>query len=223
MCSTPPASTRSWVPEAISAAAISTAVWAEPQRRSSTVAGTSNGYPAWSQALRATLRDCSPNGAVQPTTRSSTTSGATPADSSSAMYTAPSIAFGWTSRNHPRSLGCAQPIGVRSASTIQASRPDPAKTTQITVPPSTGSTWPVMYDAASEAKKTNVAAISSGSAQRPSGMRAMVFAASFSLLRMFSVIAVAASGATALTVTWRLASSLASDLVMPMIADLAAA
>ena len=43
MCSTPPARTTSCVPEATSAAAISTAVWAEPQRRSSTVAGTSAG------------------------------------------------------------------------------------------------------------------------------------------------------------------------------------
>ncbi len=67
-----------------------------------------------------------------------------------------------------------------------------------------------------------MAAISSGWAHRPSGIRASVLEASFSLVRMFSVIAVAASGATAFTVICFFASSLAIDFVRPTTAALAA-
>src|SRR5439155_154913 len=93
----------------------------------------------------------------------------------------------------------------------------------ITVPPSTHSTWPVMYAASSEARKANAPATSSGSAKRPSGMRSSVLAANLGFVRTVSVIAVAASGATALTVMPRLASSRAADFVSPTIAAFAAA
>jgi len=80
----------------------------------------------------------------------------------------------------------------------------------------------VTYDAASEAKYTKVGAISPGLAHLPSGILASVIAASFSLPRMFSVMPVAASGATAFTVTRLFASSRARDLVIPTIAAFAA-
>ena len=68
------------------------------------------------------------------------------------------------------------------------------------MPPSTGSTCPVMYDAASEARKTNAPATSSAWAHRFNGIRFIMLAANFSLVRMVSVIGVAASGASALTI-----------------------
>src|SRR5688572_22743648 len=92
----------------------------------------------------------------------------------------------------------------------------------ITMPPSTGSTWPVMYDDAFDAMNTKAPAISDGSAQRLSGMRFIMLAANFSLVRMVSVIGVAASGASALTMMFLVASSRASDLVKPMMPALAA-
>ena len=69
---------------------------------------------------------------------------------------------------------------------------------------------------------TNAPAISDGSAQRFIGMRFIMLAANFSLVRMVSVIGVAASGASALTMMFLVASSRASDLVKPMMPALAA-
>ena len=60
MCSTPEPMTTSWMPAAISAAPKLTACWAEPHWRSTVVAAASIGRPACSQALRATLKACSP-------------------------------------------------------------------------------------------------------------------------------------------------------------------
>src|SRR5918911_553761 len=57
--------TRSCVPDATSPAATLIAVWPDPQRRSSETAGVSGGDPALSHALRAMLRDCSPNCCAQ--------------------------------------------------------------------------------------------------------------------------------------------------------------
>ncbi len=53
-------------------------------------------------------------------------------------------------------------------------------------------------------------------------MRFIILAANFSLVRMVSVMGVAASGASALTMMFLVASSRASDLVKPMMAALAA-
>ena len=61
-----------------------------------------------------------------------------------------------------------------------------------------------------------------GSAQRFNGMRCIMLAANFSLVRMVSVIGVAASGASAFTMMFLVASSRASDLVKPMMPALAA-
>src|SRR6476469_6660320 len=91
----------------------------------------------------------------------------------------------------------------------------------ITMPPSTGSTCPVMYDAAFDAMKTNAPATSDGSAQRFIGMRFIMLVANFSLVRIVSVIGVAASGASALTMMLLVANSRASDLVKPMMPALA--
>ena len=98
MCSTPPASTTSWTPLAISAAAKLTACCADPHWRSIVVAGVSIGSPAWSHALRPTLYDCSPYCWTQPVITSSTAAGSIPARSIASTHVRPSSSFGWTSR-----------------------------------------------------------------------------------------------------------------------------
>ena len=75
MCSTPEPMTTSWMPAAISAAPKLTACWAEPHWRSTVVAAASIGRPSCSQALRATLKPCSPNCCTQPAMTSSTSLG----------------------------------------------------------------------------------------------------------------------------------------------------
>ena len=75
MCSTPEPMTTSWMPAAISAAPKLTACWAEPHWRSTVVAAASIGRPSCSQALRATLKACSPNCCTQPAMTSSTSDG----------------------------------------------------------------------------------------------------------------------------------------------------
>ncbi len=61
------------------------------------------------------------------------------------------------------------------------SRPDSG--TYMTMPPQTFSTWPVMYLAASEARKATASATSAGVPSSPSGIRACIFwrCSSFSL------------------------------------------
>src|SRR5215468_4215717 len=54
------------------------------------------------------------------------------------------------------------------------------------IPPSTVSTWPFTYDAASEARNTAAPPISRGSAQRPSGVRRQTHSLN-SLLAMSAV------------------------------------
>ena len=78
MCSTPEPITTSWMPDAISAAPKLTACWAEPHCRSTVVAAASIGSPSCSQALRATLKACSPNCCTQPAITSSTSAGSMP-------------------------------------------------------------------------------------------------------------------------------------------------
>ena len=145
MCSTPEAITSSWVPEAISAAAVATADCAEPQRRSIVIAGTSTGKPACSQALRAMLRDCSPNGAVQPAMTSSTSAGSMPVRSTSASKQRAEQRVG---------VGVAERalLGMRAADRRAQRLGDHDLAAgwranvghHITIPPSTHRTWPVM-------------------------------------------------------------------------------
>ena len=71
-------------------------------------------------------------------------------------------------------------------------------------------------------QEANAPATSSAGAHRFNGMRCIMLAANFSLVRMVSVMGVAASGANAFTRMFLVANSRASDLVNPMIPALAA-
>ena len=75
MFCTPPATTRSWVPDMTPCAAKCTACWDEPHWRSIVVPGTSSGSPAASQQVRATSPACGPIVSTQPNTTSSTAAG----------------------------------------------------------------------------------------------------------------------------------------------------
>src|SRR3954447_7743883 len=90
----------------------------EPHCRSTVVAGTVQGKPAATHALRVTLVDCSPACVTQPPTTSSIWAASTPVRSSSALSACPSRSVGC----QPASLPLRLPIGVRTASTITASR-----------------------------------------------------------------------------------------------------
>ncbi len=72
MLSTPPATTRSWKPARMPAAAKLTACWPEPQKRLSVTPGASSDQPASSAAIRAMSIEWSPLPAPQPMTTSST-------------------------------------------------------------------------------------------------------------------------------------------------------
>src|SRR5450759_4022592 len=118
MTSTPPATATSYCPEITPAAAKCAACWEEPHWRSSVVPGTASGQPAASTALRPTLAACSPVWLTTPQITSSTRAGSIPVRSTSAVST-------WAER----STGCQSfsaplrfPVGVRTASTITASR-----------------------------------------------------------------------------------------------------
>jgi hypothetical protein len=79
-----------------------------------------------------------------------------------------------TGRVSARGLAVAKPPGTALFGTIGASGRWPwsirlsHQSTEVPRPPSTASTWPVMYEALSEAKNTIASATSAGSAQRPS-------------------------------------------------------
>ena len=112
MFCTPPATTRSAVPESTAWAAKWTACCEEPHCRSTVTPGTVSGRPAASQAVRAMSPACGPTVSTQPNTTSSTASGSIRVRASSALMT-------WA----PRSAGCAaarppprRPTGVRTAS-----------------------------------------------------------------------------------------------------------
>ena len=75
MFCTPPATTRSVVPDITACAAKCTACCDEPHCRSTVVPGTSSGSPATSQHVRAMSPACGPIVSTQPNTTSSTAAG----------------------------------------------------------------------------------------------------------------------------------------------------
>src|SRR5438270_4526923 len=115
--STPQAMATSTAPAATRLAARLVACWLEPHWLSTVVAATVRGRPAASQAVRAMLKDCSPDIVTHPPTTWSTSVGSIPARSTQAFCTAPN-----------RSAGCMvdsppprRPMGLRTASTITTS------------------------------------------------------------------------------------------------------
>src|ERR1700693_719404 len=76
--STPAAMARSTVPELMRLAARLAACWLDPHWVSTVVAAVDRGRPAASQAVRATLKDCSPTCDTQPATSCCTAPGSTP-------------------------------------------------------------------------------------------------------------------------------------------------
>ena len=78
MFCTPPATTRSAVPDMTACAAKCTACCEEPHCRSTVTPGTSSGRPAASQQVRAMLPACGPIVSTQPKITSSTAAGSTP-------------------------------------------------------------------------------------------------------------------------------------------------
>ena len=119
--STPPAIVMSAMPLWIRLAAKWIACWLEPHWRSTVVAGVSTGKPAVSQALRPMFTDCSPVCMTVPQTTSSTSAGSIPARLISSWRTIDPSSTGWKSLSFPFRL----PSGVRTASTITASRISP--------------------------------------------------------------------------------------------------
>ncbi len=118
MVSTPPAITTSFWPEITVAAANATACWLDPHARLTVVAGTDTGQPAAKTAVRATIPACSPTWLTQPHTTSSTVAGSRPVRSVRAVSTWADRSTGWISDSAPP----RRPMGVRTASTITASR-----------------------------------------------------------------------------------------------------
>src|SRR5213592_699708 len=92
----------------------------EPHCRSTVVPGMVSGNPAASHALRPMLSDCSPIWETQPMMLSSISPGSTPALVTTSCITVASRSTGWMPANDPLRL----PIGLRTASTITASRRD---------------------------------------------------------------------------------------------------
>ena len=90
------------------------ACWLEPHCVSIVVAGVDIGRPAASQAVRVTLKLCSPTWLTQPPTTWPIAPGSMPVRSMIACWTTPSSSAGWTlERPPPR-----RPIGVRTTSTM---------------------------------------------------------------------------------------------------------
>src|SRR5918993_1403474 len=116
--STPPATTTSYCPAITPAAAKCTDCCDEPHCRSTVTPVTDSGQPAVRTAVRAMSNVCSPTWPTQPQMTSSTTPGSTPARSASALSTCADCSAGWT----PESPPLRPPTGVRTASTITASR-----------------------------------------------------------------------------------------------------
>src|SRR3954452_4293799 len=116
--STPPATTTSYCPAISPAAAKCTDCCEDPHCRSTVTPVTVSGQPAVSAAVRAMSKVCSPTCETQPQMTSSTRPGSTPARSTSALSTCADRFVGCTPDNPPLRL----PTGVRTASTITASR-----------------------------------------------------------------------------------------------------
>ena len=117
MFCTPPATTRSWVPDMTPWAAKCTACCEEPHCRSMVTPGTWSGSPATSHAVRATSPACEPIVSQQPRITSSTAPGSTPVRSTSALIECAARSAEWTPASAPPRL----PTGVRTASTMKAS------------------------------------------------------------------------------------------------------
>ena len=116
--STPAATTTSWWPAWIAAAALSAACIEEPHWRSTVVAATVSGQPATSTATRPTFSACSPIWVTQPICTSSISPG-----SRSRRATRPfSTPAARSSARTDASAPLRRPIGERTASTINASR-----------------------------------------------------------------------------------------------------
>src|SRR3954451_1805052 len=120
MFCTPPATTRSWVPDMTPWAAKCTACWEEPHCRSMVTPGTWSGSPATSQAVRATSPACEPIVSQQPRITSSTSAGSMPVRSTRALIECAARSAEWTAARAPPRL----PTGVQTASTTNASGMD---------------------------------------------------------------------------------------------------
>src|SRR5690606_3953109 len=118
MDSTPPAMKTSPSPARIAWNAEFTAWRPEPHRRFTVWPGTLTGRPASRPAIRATFRLSSPGWLAQPRMTSSTRAGSMPVRSTSARITVAARSSGRTAASAPP----WRPIGVRTASMIQASR-----------------------------------------------------------------------------------------------------
>jgi hypothetical protein len=94
-----------------------TACCDDPHWRSTLVAGTVQGKPAATHALRVTLQPCSPVWVTQPPTTSSIRSGSAPVRSRSALSVSASSSVGC----QPDSAPPRRPMGVRTASQMTAS------------------------------------------------------------------------------------------------------
>ena len=114
MFCTPPATTRSWVPDMTPCAAKWTACWEEPHWRSIVTPGTWSGSPATSHAVRATSPAWEPIVSQQPRMTSSTAPGSTPVRDISADRTCAPRSAECTCASAPPRL----PTGVRTASTM---------------------------------------------------------------------------------------------------------
>ena len=101
MFCTPPATTRSVVPDITACAAKCTACCDDPHWRSTVVPGTSSGRPATSQHVRAMSPACGPIVSTQPNTTSSTAAGSTSTRSISARIACAPRSAGWTLARPP--------------------------------------------------------------------------------------------------------------------------
>src|SRR5919112_1242554 len=119
MTSTPQATATSTAPAPTSEAARLVACCDDPHWLSTVVAATERGSPAVSQAVRATLNDCSPTWVTHPPTTWPTRAGSTPVRSTSAARTVASRSAGWQVDSPPP----RRPMGVRTASTTTTSLP----------------------------------------------------------------------------------------------------
>src|SRR4051794_37634366 len=116
--STPPATTTSYWPAIRPAAAKCTDCCEEPHCRSTVTPVTVSGQPAVGAAVRAMSKVCSPTWLTQPQITSSTSAGSTPARCTRLFSTCADRSAGWTPERPPFRF----PTGVRTASTITASR-----------------------------------------------------------------------------------------------------
>src|SRR5829696_1363161 len=115
--STPHATATSTTPEATRLVATFVACWDDPHWVSTVVTAVVWGSPAVSQAVRPTLKDCSPTWLTQPVTTCSTARGSIPERVTTSLSAVASRSAGWTVDRSP----FRRPIGVRAASTITTS------------------------------------------------------------------------------------------------------